>query len=187
MPTAWIYRMANDAKRHFEKCSTHSQSTPVNATSMPHLDHAMSTLDEALEDLGKLRVRFDNDVAEWSALKLSTEQLRASVEIFIELVSSMAIPDIFPGNLDLNVLRALPDVYDSPFVSVYAGLRVLFFNALYYGLDHSFGPGNHFAQAAYKKILETVPEWLNSATGSGLDAHVAALTTWTSINNLDCM
>ena len=183
---AWIYRLANDAKRNFEKCNTNPQNTPIDATPGPHLDSAMSALDEALEDLGKLRVRPENGMSGGTTLNLSIEQAKDCVEAFINLLTTMVVPDVFVGNVDFDILRSLPDVYKSPFISIDPALLVLFYNALFYGISDRFGTGCLIAQQAYKKILEAVPAWLEGATGSDLDAHTAALTCWTSISMLDC-
>ncbi|KAF2257930.1 hypothetical protein CC78DRAFT_549523 [Lojkania enalia] len=180
----WIYRMATDAKRNFAKVNTQSLNTPAD-TPDSHIDNAMSALDAALEDLGKLRVRSGEGVPNRTSLKVSPDEARRCVDIFLELIDSMVVPALFTRGLDLHILRSLADIVESPYVAVDPGLRVLYYNALFYGLRHMHGQGTPLAWAAYLKILETVPSWLSSPTKTNLDGHTAALTCWTAINNLD--
>jgi hypothetical protein len=88
----------------------------------------------------------------------------------------MVIPDVFISHLNLDILEVLPDVVDSPYVNIEPAMRVAYYNCLYYGLHKLHGPGNDLSKAAYLKVLEVVPAWLSSATGTDLDGHTAALT-----------
>ena len=54
------------------------------------------------------------------------------------------------------------------------------YNAIYYGLRESDGPGGDLTTKAYMKILENVPAWLESPSETSLDAYTAALTSWAS-------
>lgn len=59
------------------------------------------------------------------------------------------------------------------------------YNALYYGLLQSEGPGGVGATKAYMKVLESVPAWLDSSSETRMDGHTAALTSWTCISMHD--
>lgn len=142
----------------------------------------MLLLNEALDDLGKLRVRNDALNVEF---RLSTTEARACVEAFIYLMGAMVVPDIFAEAIDTKFLVALPDIIDSPYVNIEPGVRVMYYNALYYGLQHIHGPGDTLTNQAYLKVLEGVPAWLDASTNTVLDGQTAALTAWTAINNHD--
>ncbi|KAH7388650.1 hypothetical protein BKA66DRAFT_460438 [Pyrenochaeta sp. MPI-SDFR-AT-0127] len=173
---SWIYRLATDTRRSFQ-----NQATPV-ATPTPRIDDAMMSLNEALEDLGNLRVRTDLFNVE---LRLSPAESSGCIEAFAKMMSTMVVPDIFTASLDINLLRTLPKIIDSPYINIDPGLRVMYYSALYYGLQQTRGPGSPLVQAAYRKVLEDVPAWLEASTGTDMDGHTAALTAWTAINNHD--
>lgn len=62
--------------------------------------------------------------------------------------------------------------------------RVVYYNALYFGLQQIRGP-DPIAQGMYLKLLEAVPAWLDTTTYTEMDGHTAALTAWTAIDNHD--
>jgi len=72
--------MASDARRNFQ-----SQATPIS-TPTPRIDDAMSSLNDALNDLGKLRIRTDACKLD---LTLSTDEARACIDTFVHLASNM--------------------------------------------------------------------------------------------------
>ena len=90
-------------------------------TPAPSINSAMLSLNEALEDLGRIRVRnkaFDFD--------LSPAESRACIDRFANLINAMVVPDAFMSSMiDMNVLRALPDVINSPYVNIDPGMRVM--------------------------------------------------------------
>ncbi|KAA8625322.1 Zn-clus domain containing protein [Pyrenophora tritici-repentis] len=170
---SWIYRLATDTRRNFQ-----NQATPV-ATPTQSIDNAMLSLNEALDDLGKLRIRTDAINVDF---KLSPVEARACIDGFVSVMNAMVIPDWFaPNMIDLELLRAITDVIDSPYVNIDPGVRVMYFNALYYGLEQSEGPGCDLAAKAYMKVLESVPAWLESTTEANADGPTAAMTSWTTI------
>ncbi|KAF5851162.1 hypothetical protein GGP41_003974 [Bipolaris sorokiniana] len=174
---SWIYRLATDTRRSFQ-----NQATPVN-TPGPSINNAMSSLNDALEDLGRLRVRTQAHHVDFD---LSPAECRACIDTFVHVAHSMVVPDVSLGSMvNLSVLRSLPDVIDSPYVNVDPGMRVLYYNALYYGLQDTEGPGAEVTMKAYMKVLESVPAWLESQTKSDLDGSTAALITWTCITMHD--
>ncbi|KAF2856144.1 hypothetical protein T440DRAFT_99182 [Plenodomus tracheiphilus IPT5] len=173
---SWIYQLATHTKRNFE-----NQASPV-ATPTPRIDNAMSSLNDALEDLGELRVRKSTADVD---LNLSLAEARACMESFIYLMQVMVIPDVFALTIDVKLLMTLPDIIDSPYVSIEPGVRVMYYTALYYGLQHRHGPGDTVTGKAYMKVLDSIPAWLDASTDSMLDGHTAALTTWTCMNNHD--
>ncbi|USP74175.1 uncharacterized protein yc1106_01449 [Curvularia clavata] len=167
---SWIYQLATDTRRSFQ-----NQATPVD-TPAPSINSAMLSLNEALEDLGRIRVR--NTALDF---ELSPAESRACIDRFNNLMHAMVVPDAFlSAMIDMNVLRALPDVINSPYVNIDPGMRVLYYNAIYYGLRESDGPGGDLTTKAYMKMLENVPAWLESSTETILDAQTAALSSWTS-------
>lgn len=89
------------------------------------------------------------------------------------------------GAIDVDLLQSLPGIVNSPYVKLDPAIYVLYYNALYYGLDHIHGPGNTLAQSAYMKVLEAVPAWLDASIDTDMDGPTAALTTWSAINSLD--
>ena len=139
----------------------------------------MLSLNEALDDLAKLRIRTEVINVDF---KLSPAEARACIDGFASVMRAMVVPDWFaPNMIDLELLRAITDIIDSPYVNIDPGVRVMYFNALYYGLEESEGPGGDLAAKAYMKVLESVPAWLESTTEASSDGPTAALTSWTAI------
>jgi hypothetical protein len=168
--------MASDARRNFQ-----SHATPVSTPTL-QIDDAMLSLNDALDDLGKLRIRTDACKVD---LNLSTEEAKVCVEAFIGLLDDMVVPDIFTTSVDIELLRVLPDIINSPYINIEPGMYVMYYNALYYGLNQIRGPGDAQAQGMYLKILEAVPAWLESPVVTEMDGHTAALTAWTATSNHD--
>lgn len=168
--------MASDVRRNFQ-----SQETPIS-TPTPRIDDAMLSLNEALEDLGRFRIRIDARDAD---LDLSPEEIRASIDAFAELMSNLVVPETFTAIFDIDLLRVLPDIIKSSYVKVDPGVYVMYYNALYYGLHQIRGPGDTVAQSMYLKVLEAVPAWLDSSANTDMDGRTAALTAWTAIVNND--
>jgi hypothetical protein len=83
----------------------------------------MLSLNDALEDLGRLRVRTKAHNVDFN---LSPVKSRACIDAFTTVADLMVVPGAFMGSLvDMNVLRALPDVIDSPYVNIDPGMRVM--------------------------------------------------------------
>jgi hypothetical protein len=175
---SWIYRLASDAKRQFQ-----TQATPIS-TPTPQIDTDMSALNEALEDLAKLRLRSDLTHPKVS-LKIAPGEARQCIEAFIEMMNTLVVPDIFAIALDIELLRSLPNIIGSPYINVDAGVHVMYYSAIHYGLCHIRGPGHAQTQAAYLKALEHVPAWLDTPTETDMDGYTAAMAAWVAINNLD--
>lgn len=144
----------------------------------------MSALNDALEDLAKLRLRND-----WTrpnvSLNITPEEARQCIEAFIEMMNTLVVPDIFAIALDIELLRSLPSIIGSPYINVDAGVHVMYYCAIYYGLCHIRGPGHACTQAAYLKALEHVPAWLDTPTETDMDGYTASMAAWVAINNLD--
>lgn len=175
---SWIYRMADDAKRRFQ-----SQTTPIS-TPTPQIDTVMSALNDALEDLGKLKLRADLTQS-GVGLNISPEEARQCIEAFLEMMNTLVVPDIFATALDVDLMRTLPSIIGSPFINVDPGVHVMYFAAIHYGLHQTRGPEHPVTQAAYLKALEHVPAWLDAPTDTCMDGYTAAMTCWVAINNLD--
>ena len=77
---------------------------------------------------------------------------------------------------EFEVLHVMPEIISSPYIDIDPCIRVLYYNALYYGLYKRHGPGNDLAQTAYYKLLESVPAWLAVAKGTNLDIGTAGIT-----------
>jgi hypothetical protein len=146
--------MANVVRRNF-------QTTPIDSPT-PRIDNVMSSLNDALEDLGKLKLRADLSASRTN-LDISSEDAQKCSDAFMELMN----------------------IIDSPYVEVAPGVHVMYYNALHYGLEQIRGPGDPIAQRAYLKALESVPKWLDDSTETDMDAITAALTSWTAISNSD--
>ncbi|KAG9186952.1 hypothetical protein G6011_10060 [Alternaria panax] len=139
----------------------------------------MSALNEAIEDLGKLRVRTEALSVDF---KISPAEARSCIDEFASIISTMLVPDAFTDSLvDVGLLRALTEIIDSPFVNVDPGMRVMYYNAMYYGLQSMEGPGGDRTKKAYMKVLESVPAWLESPNDTSMDVHTAALSAWTAM------
>lgn len=83
----------------------------------------MLSLNDALEDLGRIRVRTKACDVDFD---LSPAKARACIDIFANSVSTMIVPDDFMHSMtDMNLLRALPDVIDSPYVNTDPGMRIV--------------------------------------------------------------
>lgn len=170
--------MATDTRRKFQ-----DQTTPIS-TPTPHIGDVMSSLNDALKDLGKLKIRADLSLSK-VALDVSAAQYRQCIDAFAEFMSTMIAPGVFDDSLDINLIRILPDIVNSPYVKVDPGAYIMYYNAIHWGSHQSRGPGDSLTQAAYLKMLEAVPAWLDASTGTDMDGYTAALTTWTALNNLD--
>ena len=75
-PEAWIYRLASETKSNFEKINTPPAGTPAP----PGVDTVMSSLSEALDALGRLRIRYDETIVQNHKLDISIEEGKASVK-----------------------------------------------------------------------------------------------------------
>ncbi|KAK1917855.1 hypothetical protein P3342_000572 [Pyrenophora teres f. teres] len=190
---SWVYRLASATRRHFQTQATPAETpiqTPRSDQARERIDQARERIDssllslnEALDDLGSLRVHTE---ALNVVLDLSPTEARGYINSFGNLKDAMAVPGVFAfSTIDVEFLRALPEMVDSPHVIVKPGTRVMYYNALYYGLLEELGPGNSLTTKAYMKVLESVPAWLEDADMTDLDGNTAALTAWTAINNHD--
>jgi hypothetical protein len=168
--------MASDVRRNFQ-----SQTIPVTVPS-PRIDDAMLSLNDALDDLGRLRIRTDACKVD---MTLTREEVGASIDAFEYAVQNMIVPDLFAVPLDFELLRALPDIMKSSYVNIDPGMYVIYYNALYYGLHQIRGSGDAVAQGMYLKVLEAVPAWLDAPGDTEMDGYIAALMAWTAINNHD--
>ncbi|KAH8723455.1 hypothetical protein GQ44DRAFT_741061 [Phaeosphaeriaceae sp. PMI808] len=173
---SWIYRLASDVRRNFQ-----SQATPVT-TPTPRIDDAMSALNDALDELGKLKIRTDACKVD---LSLTPKEVNASLDTFVFLVKNMVVPEIFAIPIDVELLRIIPSIMKSPYVNIDPGVYVMYYNAIYYGLHQMRGPGDPVAQGMYLKVLEAIPKWLDASGDTDMDGHTAALSAWTAINNHD--
>jgi hypothetical protein len=168
--------MASDARRNFQ-----SHATPVSTPTL-QIDHAMLSLNDALDDLGKLRIRTDACKVD---LDLTPEEAKECIETFIEVLKNMLVPEVYASCIDVELLRLLPDIIDSPYVNISPSMYVMYYNALYYGLNDIRGTGDPIAQGMYLKILEAIPAWLDTPADTEMDGHTAALMAWTATNNHD--
>ncbi|KAF2681575.1 hypothetical protein K458DRAFT_76235 [Lentithecium fluviatile CBS 122367] len=175
---SWIYQMATHTRKGFLK---------ANAQSPPYIDNAMSALNEALEGLGRLKVRRVEGQPNTDSLKISSAESRECVDAFLELFTAMFRVDLSHSNgfLDVDSLYNFPDVVGSPYVTLDPGLHVLYYNAIYYGLHLLHGPSDMRTQAAYLAVLNLVPAWLACKSNKDLDGWTAALTAWTAVANFD--
>ncbi|KFY44994.1 hypothetical protein V494_01202 [Pseudogymnoascus sp. VKM F-4513 (FW-928)] len=173
---SWVYRMASDVRRNLQ-----SQETPIS-TPTPRIDDAMLALNDALEDLGRLRIRTDARQVDFN---LSPEEVRASIDAFAHIMNSMVVPEMFAPAFDVELLRVLPNITKSSYVKIDPGVHVMYYNALHYGLHQIRGPGDTVAHNMYLKVLEAVPAWLDAPGDTEMDGHIAALTAWTAIFNND--
>ncbi|KAF2018874.1 hypothetical protein BU24DRAFT_447492 [Aaosphaeria arxii CBS 175.79] len=184
---SWIHRLASDTKRNFEKVNIQSHQSPADTPASLTVDTAMCALTKALDDLANLRIR-DEVRPKRLALKLTPDKARECIKIFMEVIQAMVIPQAFTSGIDLAILNVIPDVIESSmssYVNIDPCIKVIYYNALYYGLRRIDGPGSELAQAAYCMCLEAVPGWLNTTAGTDLDAQTAALTAWTACNQFD--
>ncbi|KAF2192197.1 hypothetical protein K469DRAFT_307028 [Zopfia rhizophila CBS 207.26] len=182
--SSWFYQMAHNAKNSIDKVNKHCQ-TPIDTPMTNTVDTAITALNDALEDLRNLKIISDRGVPNRPALDLSPEEGKECIKSFLNMLEHTLLPDalsIFP---ELMVLNVMPDIVESPYVTVDPAAKVLYYNALYYGLYRTGGKGSAVFQQAYLKCLESVPAWLDVACGSILDCLGASLTAWTSINNFD--
>ena len=98
---AWVYRMATDASRNFRN--------EANSSTMhtQQVDNAMSSLSEAIEELGKLRIRKEMGIS-GTNFDLPQAEYDDCIDSFFFLVSNILIPDFRWGPLNRDFLRALP-------------------------------------------------------------------------------
>ncbi|CAI6336235.1 unnamed protein product [Periconia digitata] len=174
---SWIYRMATDAQRNF-------QTQLIPDSPLAGIDDAMLSLNEALKDLGKLRIR-NNVGNQYASLNLSAAEATECIDAFLDLARNMVLPDFDHTYMSMDLLRALPVVIDSPFVNIDPVVNVMYYNAIYYGIQEIYGSNDQRVQAAYFKVLEAVPAWLEAPPESPLNGFTAALTTWTTLTNHD--
>ena len=147
----------------------------------------MSTLNEALDDLGKLKIRVIEERSSTNALNLSSAESRECIDTFLHLFRDIFMIEIFGMNgiPEVSTLYSFAELVSSPYVTFDAVLHVLYWNAVYYGLHQTYGPNEARTQAAYRKVLNAVPAWLASPAETDLDGWTAALTAWTAIVNFD--
>lgn len=170
--------MATDVQRNF-------QSQVIPDSPLAGIDDAMLSLNEALQNLGRLRVRNSDDTRFGDDLGLSTSEAAKCIDAFMDLASNMLLPDFDLGFLDVDVLRALPGVFHSPYVNIEPTMKVLYWNAIHYGLQEVRGFKDPLVQTAYLKFLEAVPAWLDSSSENVIDGYTASLSTWTTLTNHD--
>jgi hypothetical protein len=167
--------------------ATNARGSFLNADKEPpvHAGNAMSVLDEAIDDLGKLKVRPVG--GQPAKLELSSTTSKDCIDTFIHMFATMFMVDVFGKNgfPGVDTLHALPDLISSPYVTLDPGLHVLYYNAMFYGLYQSRGPGDVNTQASYRKMLDSVPAWLASPSEKDLDGWTSTLSTWTAIFNFD--
>jgi hypothetical protein len=168
--------MATNARKGFLEAKSES---------LEHTDNAMSALNEALDDLGKLKVRVQD--GQPTDLSLSLAESRKCVDIFLQMFSAMFMVDIWGKNgfPDVDSLYSFPELVRSPYVTLDPGLHVLYYNAMFYGLYQLYGPNDARTPAAYRKVLDSVPAWLAAQPEKDLDGWTAAVTAWTAIVNFD--
>jgi hypothetical protein len=142
----------------------------------------MLALNDALEDLGRLRIRTDARQVDFN---LSPEEVRASIDAFVCIMNGVIVSEMFAPAFDIELLRVLPYITRSSYVTIDPGVYVMYYNALHYGLHQIRGPGDTVAHGMYLKVLEAVPAWLDSPGDIDMDGHIAALTAWTAIFNND--
>lgn len=152
--------MASDVRRNFQ-----SQATPVS-TPAAQIDDALSSLNDALEDLGKLRIRTSPSKVD---LTLTSNEIKAAIDAFVYLGSNMIIPDTFVVPIDVDILRMMPEMMKSSYVKVEPGVYVMYYNALCFGLQQLHGPADPVAHGMYLKVLEAIPAWLNATTVTDMD------------------
>ena len=70
---SWVYQMASDTQRQFQ-----TQATPAS-TPTPQIDTDMSALNDALEDLGKLKSRADL-IRGKASLEIQSDEARQCLE-----------------------------------------------------------------------------------------------------------
>jgi hypothetical protein len=175
---SWVYQMASDTQRQFQ-----TQATPAS-TPTPQIDTDMSALNDALEDLGKLKSRADLTRGK-ASLEIQSDEARQCLEVFFETMNTLVLPNLFASAVDLDLLRSLPNIIGSPYVVLDPGVHVMYYAGLHEGLTQIRGPGHAMTQAAYLKALEHVPAWLEGSTETDMDVYTAALISWTAITNLD--
>lgn len=72
---------------------------------------------------------------------------------------------------DVELLRMVPTLIKSPYVKIEPSVYVMYYNALYYGLQLLRGQSDPVAQGMYLKVLEAVPAWLDTTIESDLDGR----------------
>ncbi|KAL5314041.1 hypothetical protein ACEPPN_018465 [Leptodophora sp. 'Broadleaf-Isolate-01'] len=147
------------------------------------MDDAMSALDDALHELGTVRVRRDRNRN--ACQKMSPSQAVECIEASTSFLEDLCVWHVFTGALDYDLLRKLPYVIDSPFVQIDPSIHVQYYSMLYYGSSKLFKPGNTFSEDAYLTMLEVVPAWLDASTDTLADVHTATMMVWAALSMLD--
>ncbi|KAF2008614.1 hypothetical protein BU24DRAFT_429207 [Aaosphaeria arxii CBS 175.79] len=183
---SFIYDLASHAKHTFEQANASRHASSVCTPSLPGADSAIRDLSDALEQLANLKVRANPSEPGCHELSISRDIAKASVKDFLDSLSFLFEPGSTAGPFDVSILHFMPEIVQSPHVQIDPVMRVLYYNALYFGLHRqSVGQVQEQAQAAYYKCLEAVPQWLHVARGSIPDVFTACFTTWLAINNFD--
>lgn len=179
--------MVNDARNTTISKLCDKELLAVEAS--PNVDSALAALNGALAALGDLRVsphaapELDPKevlTREEKRLCLDGKQLLNSLYLMaanrpfsmkdaFELLSTIVpCPPI-----DMNMVKAMPDIVDSPHIRVDPAANLLYHGLLFEG--RSLGPKTSAASAKhdYIKCLQLVPAWHECATGTVLDMMVA--------------
>jgi hypothetical protein len=77
---AWIYRLASDTRKKFEKVNTMHHNTPTDTPDSHTVDDAISGLNDALDDLGNIRVRSEERLRRAPDLHITPEEARACIK-----------------------------------------------------------------------------------------------------------
>ncbi|KAJ4355099.1 hypothetical protein N0V95_003222 [Ascochyta clinopodiicola] len=79
----------------------------------------MVSLNDALNELSKLRIRTNASKVD---LNLTSEEAKACIKSFTEMMGSMVVPHNFATSIDLDLLEVLPDIINSPYVNIEPGI-----------------------------------------------------------------
>lgn len=106
----------------------------------------------------------------------STDIISSPADAYEVLSTILPAPPI-----DLNMLRAMPDIVNSPHVHVDPAATLMYYAFIFEG--RSSGPKRSAAAAKhdYIKCLQAVPAWHESATGTVMDMMVALTTVCYSL------
>jgi hypothetical protein len=161
----------------------------LTADASPEADHAIEALDSALAALENLRVRpgdalipdadvFTPDetkqcIEGWYYLTLGI--CKGLVDVIVSDFLRLWSSAFFTLSLDHQLMKALPDIIDSPHISVDPAARLIYYNILFLG--RVLGPRNSASAAKnnYIKCLQSVPAWHQAAEGTLADVMAALI------------
>ncbi|KAL4925261.1 uncharacterized protein BDV17DRAFT_300419 [Aspergillus undulatus] len=184
----FLYQMVSGAKDNIESLTSQSRlaSRPESPWAQTTVNSAITRLDTALVQLAAPSPRPNGNATNESRSSLPVGDVSRYLDTFLDIVlPQLSLNDIFLGMIDADFLRAMPIIVDSPYAQLDPVMLVIYHCAIYLGQSIGTNEEQRMGLQTYYKCLQSVPKWLESATGTQLDVLAASIIAWLAINNFD--